>query len=102
MSTLVRTRKTGWGEELGEDGRIVKSAATQVVQVQNGLQGSGGSGTMKIGNSIRLHRKNGLHLRLRWCIIGAEAMNGSDALHPPLQRVRGGGRRTGADALSQP
>ncbi len=26
-----------------------------------------------------MYRKNGLHLRLRWCIIGSEAMNGSDA-----------------------
>ncbi len=35
------------GEELDEDGRIVKSVATQAGQAQNGLQGSAGSGTIR-------------------------------------------------------
>ncbi len=36
------------GEELDEDGRIVKSVAKQASQAENGLQGSGGSGTITV------------------------------------------------------
>ncbi len=36
------------GEELDEDGRIVKGVAMQAVQAENGLQGSGGSGTITV------------------------------------------------------